>query len=197
MSRVFDIIVSFLALVFVLPLFVAVPILIILDSRGPVFFRQERVGFGRNPFKVLKFRSMVHFQPGDSAPITVGRDPRITRIGKLIRACKIDELPQFLNVLAGQMSVVGPRPEVPRYVALYPEPTAKIIFSVRPGITDPASVQFRNESDLLKHQQDPEAFYCSVLLPRKLKISCDYIMRRTILTDLGIILKTFLLCFRR
>lgn len=157
------------------------------DGR-PVLFRQQRVGRNERAFEILKFRSMRTGAPG--AQVSSDRDPRITRIGAVLRKTKIDELPQLVNVLRGEMSLVGPRPEVPRYVEEWPQELRPVILSVRPGITDPASIAFRNESELLAAAEDPEATYKDEILPRKAAMYADYVRSRTFRGDVQIMLDT-------
>ncbi|UDF37405.1 UNVERIFIED_ORG: sugar transferase [Shinella sp. XGS7] len=187
-KRAFDLLLSALGLLLLAPVLLLIALWVKLDSPGPVFFRQERVGrFGR-PFFIHKFRTMRVDNAG--LQITVGVDPRITRAGHFLRAAKLDELPQLWDVLRGAMSLVGPRPEVPRYVALYPPKLREIVLSVRPGITDPASLSFRNESELLAAAADPEREYVEVVMPTKLRLAAAYVRRATLRTDLRVILAT-------
>lgn len=189
-KRLFDIVCAGLGLLILLPLLVVLALWIKWDSPGPVLFRQERVGrFGR-PFHIHKFRSMRKDAPAVGPQITVGDDTRITRSGRLLRMAKLDELPQLWDVLRGTMSLVGPRPEVPRYVALYTPEQRELVLSVRPGITDPASLQFRNESEILACAADPEREYVEVILPIKLQIAGDYVRRASLRTDIGLIFAT-------
>ena len=188
-KRIFDIIVSLIGLIVLSPLFIIIAIAIALESKGGVFYKQIRVGKDGKPFKLLKFRSMYVGADKKGLLTVSGRDPRITRVGYFIRKFKLDELPQLINVLKGDMSLVGPRPEVPKYVELYTD-EQKEVLSVRPGITDPASIKFRNENDLLAQADDPEKFYIEKIMPEKIKISIDYIRKRNFFTDLGIIFKT-------
>ncbi|AZS82254.1 sugar transferase [Achromobacter sp. MY14] len=190
LKRLFDICCSALGLLVLLPFLAVLAIAIKLDSPGPVFFRQERVGRRGVPFQIHKLRSMQVRQSGIDRQITVGADDRITRVGKLIRQWKLDELVQLIDVLRGDMSLVGPRPEVPRYVAMYPVETRDEILSVRPGITDLASIHFRNESKILAQSTDPERAYLEVILPEKLKLQQQYVRTRSFTGDLGILLKT-------
>jgi lipopolysaccharide/colanic/teichoic acid biosynthesis glycosyltransferase len=155
-----------------------------------VFFRQERVGRGGRVFRIHKFRTMVADAPSRGLGITVGQDPRITRVGRWLRRSKLDELPQLIDVLAGHMSLVGPRPELARYVALYPADLRNQVLRVRPGITDPASLQFADEAALLAGSTDPERQYLEVLLPAKLRLSVEYARRATLITDLGVLART-------
>lgn len=187
-KRAFDLLLSALGLLLLAPVLLLIALWVKLDSPGPVFFRQERVGrFGR-PFFIHKFRTMRVDNAG--LQITVGVDPRITRAGRVLRAAKLDELPQLWDVLRGAMSLVGPRPEVPRYVALYPPQLREIVLSVRPGITDPASLSFRNESELLAAAADPEREYVEVVMPTKLRLAAAYVRRATLRSDLRVILAT-------
>jgi len=191
-KRVFDFLCAALGLALLAPLLLLLALWVKLDTPGPVFYRQERVGRHGKPFLIHKFRSM-HMSRGSDAPglqITVGADPRITRSGRFLRASKLDELPQLWDVLRGAMSLVGPRPEVPRYVALYPEAQRRIVLSVRPGITDPASLQFRHESELLARAADPEREYVEVLMPQKLRLACAYVETASLAQDLRIIART-------
>lgn len=184
-KRLFDLIASSFGLLLIAPLLLAIALWIKLDSPGPVFFRQERVGRHGTPFRIYKFRSMRQDNAG--LQITVGADDRITKSGHFIRAYKLDELPQLLNVLLGDMSLVGPRPEVPRYVALYPADVRAEVLSVRPGITDLASVQYRSESTLLAQSSNPEQTYVETILPAKLALCRQYVRERSFWLDLRII----------
>lgn len=190
-KRVFDIVSSLSGLLVLSPLFVIISILIKIDSRGDIFFRQIRVGQNEKPFRIYKFRSMKTEQSKKSLKITVGKDSRITKVGYFLRKYKLDELPQLINVFLGDMSVVGPRPEVPKYVKLYSNNDKKIIFSVKPGITDIASIYFRSESELLEKESDPEKAYIEKILPKKLRYYRFYIAKQSLLLDLQIIFKTF------
>jgi lipopolysaccharide/colanic/teichoic acid biosynthesis glycosyltransferase len=182
-----DVVLSSLALVFLAPLLALVALAVMLDSPGPVIFRQERVGRFGARFRILKFRSMRLDAERHGLAVTVGHDPRITRSGRFLRATKLDELPQLVNVLRGEMSIVGPRPEVPRYVALYPDAVREIVLSVRPGLTDPAALAFRDEAQILGASADPETAYVNDVMPRKLAMYVDYIQRRTVWSDVRII----------
>ena len=197
-KRVFDICFSVLALLVVSPLLAALAVWVKLDSPGPVFFRQVRVGrFGRE-FSILKLRTMrIDAAAQELLQITVGADPRITRAGRFLRKYKLDELPQFLNVLAGDMSVVGPRPEVPKYVALYPPDIRDVVLSLRPGVTDPASLAYRDEATLLAASEQPERTYMEVILPVKLRHAVAYQRRRSLRLDLVIVWQTVLAVFGR
>ena len=189
-KRVFDIAAALTGLVLLAPLFAAVAVWIRLDSPGPVFFRQERIGRGGVPFRIHKFRTMRVAAESSGPALTVGDDPRITRAGAWLRRSKLDELPQLIDVLRGDMSVVGPRPEVARYVAAYPPEIRAKVLSVRPGITDPASLQFRDESTLLARAADPEREYRDVVLPAKLRLAADYVDTATLAGDLRLIAST-------
>jgi lipopolysaccharide/colanic/teichoic acid biosynthesis glycosyltransferase len=166
-----------------------------LDSPGPVFFRQERVGRFGVPFRIHKFRTMSHAAAPQGPLITVGADARVTRAGAFLRRHKLDELAQLVDVLKGDMSLVGPRPEVPRYVAMYPPGLRDKVLSVRPGITDPASLQFRDESGLLARAADPEREYVEVVMPAKLRLAAQYVERASLGTDLHLIVRTLRLLF--
>jgi lipopolysaccharide/colanic/teichoic acid biosynthesis glycosyltransferase len=197
-KRVFDLLFSLCALVVTAPLWLVAALWIRLDTPGPVFFLQERVGLRGRRFLIYKFRTMKDDAAGAvGSQITVGADPRITRAGALLRRYKLDELPQFVNVLRGDMSVVGPRPEVPRYVDLYPPAARDAILCVRPGITDLASIAYRSESELLQGAQDPEAFYVSQVLPAKLEYGQRYVREQSLWLDLVIVWKTLAAMWRR
>jgi len=189
-KRLFDIVCAGLGLLILLPLLIVLALWIKWDSPGPVLFRQERVGRFGKPFYIHKFRSMRVDAPALGPQITVGEDPRITRSGRVLRAAKLDELPQLWDVLRGAMSLVGPRPEVPRYVALYTPAQRELVLSVRPGITDPASLQFSNESEVLARAADPEREYAEVILPAKLKLAGEYVRQASLWTDIRLILAT-------
>ena len=186
-KRLFDIVASGLGLLLLSPLLLLAAAWVRLDSPGPALFRQTRVGRFGVPFTIHKFRTM-RVEPG--AAITVGADPRITRSGHFLRATKLDELPQLWDVLRGAMSLVGPRPELPHYVELYPVAMRDVVLAVRPGITDPASLAFSHEAELLAAAADPEREYREVILPAKLKLSADYAARANLATDLRLILAT-------
>lgn len=189
-KRAFDIVVAGLGLLLLSPLLLTIAAWIKLDTRGPVFFRQQRVGRRGVPFRIHKFRTMRDDAPALGLQLTVGDDVRITRAGRFLRRAKLDELPQLIDVLAGTMSLVGPRPEVPRYVALYPAEVRDKVLSVRPGITDSASIEFRNESALLAAAADPEREYTEVVLPAKLRLAVDYVEHATLGRDLRLIALT-------
>lgn len=191
LKRAFDLLVASCALLVFAPLMPIIVVWIKLDSPGPVLFCQDRVGLRGRVFSIYKFRTMYAASAaGRGAQITVGADPRITRAGRFLRRHKLDELPQLINVLKGEMSVVGPRPEVPHYVALYPPETRELVLSVRPGITDLASIAYRDENALLAKADDPEAFYVEVVLPAKLAYCVQYVRTRSIGLDLAILGRT-------
>ena len=187
MKRAIDVAVSGIALLVLSPLFVLIGLATIFDSGFPVFYFQERVGWGFRRFRISKFRSMAAKHSGPK--ITVGGDSRVTRIGKILRATKMDELPQFWNVIAGDMSLVGPRPEIPEYVEMYRARYEKIL-TVRPGITDLASVCFRDEEGVLAEVANPMEHYAREILPRKLDLAEEYVRRRSGLLDVSILLRT-------
>ena len=190
-KRIFDLFFALIGLIILAPLFLVVSIWIKLDSPGPAFFRQTRIGKFEEKFEIYKFRTMFVNAEKRGKLITVGEDNRITRSGKLLRKYKLDEIPQLINVLKGDMSFVGYRPEVPKYVDLY-TPEQREIFKIRPGVTDLASIKFRNESDLLATAEDPEKLYVGSIMPRKLELNRQYLQKKSLLFDIFIILKTFL-----
>ncbi len=189
-KRAFDLLASAVGLILLSPLFLVVALWIKCDSRGPVFYRQTRVGRGNVDFRLFKFRSM--FVDSDKKGLlTVGdHDSRVTKSGYFIRKYKLDELPQLINVFIGDMSFVGPRPEVRRYVNLYTKEQLHVL-DVRPGITDRASVKYRNENDLLAKASDPEEYYINVIMQDKLAINLDYVANHTLLSDISLIFSTF------
>ena len=187
-KRAFDVVVSAVGLVVLSPVFLGVAVAIKLTDGGPVFFRQERVGMGGQVFRIHKFRSMRVANEG--ALVTSANDSRITPVGAFLRKSKLDELPQLIDVLVGDMSVVGPRPEVPRYVELWGEEARREILSIRPGITDPAAIAFRNEQDELAAADDPERHYVEVILPKKVAMYRDYVQHRSFVGDLAVIART-------
>jgi lipopolysaccharide/colanic/teichoic acid biosynthesis glycosyltransferase len=195
-KRLFDVLVAGLGVLVLAPVFIGIALWVKLDSPGPVLFRQERVGQGGRLFRIRKFRTMRADAPALGPQITVGADARITRAGRFLRAAKLDELPQLLDVLQGTMSLVGPRPEVPRYVAHYPPEVRAIVLSVRPGITDLASIEYRNESAQLAAASDPEHEYLNVVLPAKLALAQRYVSERSLWGDVRIILRTLGAVFR-
>lgn len=190
MKRLFDIVASGLGLVVLSPLFLILAIWIKLDSKGPVFYRQVRVGRNNKDFRIFKFRSMRVGADKGSLVTIGGHDPRVTRSGFFIRKFKFDELPQLINVFVGEMSLVGPRPEVRHYVD-YWTPEQMHVLDVRPGITDPASIKFRNENELMEKADDPEKFYIEVIMQEKIKLYFEYVNKHSFLYDMGLIFKTF------
>ena len=190
MKRAFDIVMSWLGLLVLSPLFLILAVWIKLDSPGPVFYRQVRVGRYNRDFRIFKFRSMRVGADKGSLVTIGGRDPRITRSGYFIRKFKLDELPQLINVLVGDMSLVGPRPEVRHYVD-YWTPEQMHVLDVRPGITDPASIKFRNENELMAQAEDPEKYYIEVIMQEKLKLYLEYVRSHSFWGDIKLIFKTF------
>lgn len=191
-KRLFDVLLSSLGLLVLAPALLLIAALIKLDSPGPILFRQERVGrFGRT-FRIHKFRTMRHEPAGQGLQITVGADRRITRVGEVLRRTKLDELPQLFDVWLGDMSLVGPRPEVPRYVAHYPQALREKVLSVRPGITDIASIEYRDESSVLAHAADPEQAYIHEVLPHKLELAARYVDQSSLWLDVRLICRTVL-----
>jgi len=191
MKRMFDLMVSFCGLLLLWPVLLISAVLIKLTSPGPALYRQQRMGLNFQPFDILKFRTMVVDAHKLGGQITAGRDPRITSVGHFLRKTKIDELPQLINVFKGEMSFVGPRPEVPRYVEMFRDDYAELL-KVRPGITDIASLKYRHESDLLGESENPETTYVQEILPDKIALAKEYIRRSSILFDLKLIFKTVL-----
>lgn len=192
-KRSLDVAFSFLALLLASPIFLIAALAVWLDSGLPILFRQERVGLGFERFHVLKFRTMSN--EGSGPMVTVRGDRRVTRVGRILRLTKVDELPQFWNVLRGDMSVVGPRPEVPRYVELFKE-RYKTILSIRPGITDFASIVYRDEESVLARSEDPVRAYTDQVLPRKLDLADKYVREGNILIDLYLIASTAIATIR-
>jgi lipopolysaccharide/colanic/teichoic acid biosynthesis glycosyltransferase len=190
MKRLFDIVASGLGLIVLSPLFLILAIWIKLDSKGPVFYRQVRVGYKNKDFRIFKFRSMRVGADKGSLVTIGGHDPRVTRSGYFIRKFKFDELPQLINVFLGEMSLVGPRPEVRHYVD-YWTPEQMHVLDVRPGITDPASIKFRNENELMEKAEDPEKYYIEVIMQEKIKLYLEYVEKHSFFYDLGLIFKTF------
>ena len=188
LKRIFDIISSLFGLILLLPFMIIIAILIKLDSKGPIFFKQVRVTKNGREFKIFKYRTM-RVGSDKYSQITVGKDDRITKIGLFLRKYKLDEIPQLINVLIGDMSLVGPRPEVPKYVALYTEEQREIL-KVRAGITDYASIEFSNENDILADEADPEKAYIGKIMPRKIELNKKYLSEISVITDIKIILLT-------
>jgi len=189
-QRSLDLIVASLFLMISLPILLVVAVLVKLSSPGPVFFRQARLGRGGKTFRILKFRSMITVQNGGPS-VTVAGDRRITPIGKILRRTKLDELPQLINVVLGEMSLVGPRPEVPNYKHVYQNGFEKVL-RARPGITDPVSLQLADEENFLKQFPDPLQAYEQIVLPRKLALSLEYLQHRSVANDVQIIFLTVL-----
>ena len=199
-KRVIDLLVSFIGLILLSPLFIVLAILIKRGSKGPVFYRGERIGLYGRPFKIFKFRTMVMDAEEIGPSSTSGSDPRVTKVGEKLRKFKIDELPQLINVFLGQMSLVGPRPEVKKFVDMYTE-EEKAILTVHPGITDWSSLKFPNEDEILKAHSDeyPDAdeAYAVYIRPEKLRLQLEYVRNYNLLTDLKIILKTFTVVLKK
>lgn len=190
MKRLFDIVASGLGLIVLSPLFLILALWIKLDSKGPVFYRQVRVGYKNKDFRIIKFRSMRMGADKGSLVTIGGHDPRVTRSGYYIRKFKLDELPQLINVFMGDMSLVGPRPEVRHYVD-YWTPEQMHVLDVRPGITDPASIKFRNENELMEKAENPEKYYIEVIMQEKIKLYLEYVQKHGFWYDMGLIFKTF------
>jgi lipopolysaccharide/colanic/teichoic acid biosynthesis glycosyltransferase len=195
-KRIFDLIFTVPGLIVLLPFFIIIAVWVKMDSIGPVFYRQERVGRSGKLFRIYKFRTMVVDADKTGRAITVGEDPRITRSGAVLRKYKLDELPQLINVVKGQMSLVGPRPEVPHYVNMY-TPEQRAVLELMPGITDPASIKYRNENELLAAatdadgiEVDPEYIYVHEIMPDKIKINLEYAAKANVVSDFGIIIRT-------
>ena len=189
-KRLFDFIVSSLGLLILFPVLLALAVWVKIDSPGPIFFRQVRVGLGGKPLRIHKFRTMIDNGELLGLQITVGADPRVTRAGKFLRKYKLDELPQLIDVWVGAMCLVGPRPEVPRYVAHYPEGVRKLILSVKPGITDKASIEFKDENEILGKAVDPHLAYINEVLPIKLRYYQDYVANQSLASDIKLIFAT-------
>ena len=189
MKRVFDFTLSALGLLILGPLFVLVAILIKLDSPGPIFFRQERMGQGFRPFLIYKLRTMIQNAHTQGPLVTAGRDSRVTRVGGVLRRTKIDELPQLLNVLKGEMSFVGPRPEVRKYAEMFRQDYEEIL-RIKPGITDLASLKYRHETEVLGRSSNPEEQYVTQILPDKIKLAKEYLMMSSFWVDMRVITKT-------
>lgn len=190
MKRLFDVVASGLGLIVLSPLFLILAIWIKLDSKGSVFYRQVRVGRNNKDFRIFKFCSMRVGADKGSLVTIGGHDPRVTRSGYFIRKFKFDELPQLINVFFGDMSLVGPRPEVRHYID-YWTPEQMHVLDVRPGITDPASIKFRNENELMEKAEDPEKYYIEVIMQEKIKLYLEYVEKHSFFYDLGLIFKTF------
>jgi len=189
MKRLFDLLFSLVGLLILSPFFILLSLLILVTMGWPIFYRQIRVGRGGREFKIIKFRSMVKNAEKRGLPVTTGGDRRITPIGRFLRRTKLDELPQLLNVVSGDMSLVGPRPEVPKYVTLYDDRQRQVL-SVRPGLTDPASIVYRHEEKILARYPDTEKAYIEVLMPAKLLLNLAYIEKQSFCRDLALIGRT-------
>jgi lipopolysaccharide/colanic/teichoic acid biosynthesis glycosyltransferase len=192
-KRVIDVVASAVSLAALAPALAAIAVAVKLDSPGPVLFRQRRAGRDRRPFTILKFRSMRDGARG--RPLTAAQDARVTRVGRFLRRHKLDELPQLWNVLVGDMSLVGPRPEVERYVRLFPEAYTRIL-AIRPGLTDFAALAYRDEETLLQASPDPEAAYTTSVLPAKITLYQRYLDEMSLRTDLALVLRTLAACLR-
>jgi lipopolysaccharide/colanic/teichoic acid biosynthesis glycosyltransferase len=191
MKRVFDIVLSFVGLIFLGPLLILIAFVMKCTTIGPIIYKQVRVGKDNNDFLIFKFRTMVVDADKVGLLTVGGRDPRITKLGYYLRKYKLDELPQLANVVIGDMSFVGPRPEVRKFVDLYSDKQMEVL-KVRPGITDLASIEFRNENELLSTQEDPHSYYIEVIMPKKLEINISYIKESSLFKDIGVIIKTIL-----
>ena len=194
-KRILDLVGAGAGVVLLSPLFLVVALLVKAQDRGPVFFRQERVGYRGRPFRIWKFRTMIPGAEGQGLPLTVGKDRRVTRVGAWLRRLKLDELPQLFNVLVGDMTLVGPRPEVPRYVASYGLEQRRVLELV-PGVTDEASIRYLDESAMLSAAADPEQMYVSEIIPEKIRLNLAYAAHATVWTDLRVILSTLRRLFR-
>ncbi|AGX45085.1 sugar transferase [Clostridium saccharobutylicum] len=192
-KRIFDIICSGLGLIVLSLVFLVIALRIKTGSDGPIFFKQIRVGEKGKEFEILKFRTMVVDAEKLGRQITVGNDSRITKIGAFLRKYKLDELPQLINVFKGDMSLVGPRPEVPRYVKMYNEEQRKVL-EVKPGITDLASIRYRDENELLGKAENPDEFYINTIMPDKLALNVEYIKKSNVFFDIYIIIQTIIKC---
>lgn len=191
MKRLFDVVASLIALVLLAPVFIVIGITVLVGSTGGAFFKQTRIGRDGRSFSLLKFRTMVTGSEAKGQLTVGGRDPRITGVGHILRKSKLDELPQLINIVRGDMSIVGPRPEVPKYVALY-TPEQREALSVRPGLTSLASLAYINENELLGKSADPEHTYTEVIMPAKLALDLKYVRERSLALDLRIIVRTFM-----
>ncbi len=195
LKRLFDLIFSLIGLIITSPLLVLIAILIKLDSKGPIFYRGTRIGQFGKPFRIFKFRTMVVNAEELGGPSTAGDDSRLTKIGKLLKKFQLDELPQLINVLEGEMSCVGPRPEVKMYVDMMTNEERSTILSIKPGMTDLASLWDFHESEVLKGSPDPEKSYMEKIRPTKIKLQLEYVKTRSFMLDLKIIIKTILKIF--
>jgi lipopolysaccharide/colanic/teichoic acid biosynthesis glycosyltransferase len=196
-KRLFDLVIASVGLVLLAPLLLGAALWIRLDSAGPVLFRQERVGRGGRVFRIHKLRTMHVGAPQQGPAITTHGDARVTRAGRLLRHYRVDELPQLIDVIRGDMSLVGPRPELPRFVALYPPALREQVLAVRPGLTDPAALEFVDEAQIIARASDAERVYVEQILPRKLKAQAAYVGRATLATDVAVIGRTLRLLWAR
>jgi len=190
LKRIFDILASGIGIVALLPVYALVALAVAFDSPGPIIFRQLRLGKNESPFYILKFRTMRHDGEGSGRLITTRDDPRITRVGRILRKWKLDELPQLINVVCGDMSMVGPRPEVPKFIDCLSPEQRELLFSVKPGITDLAALEYRNEEVILAGSDQPESLYVDVILPAKFALYQQYIRERNFWLDLKLIFRT-------
>jgi len=188
-KRSFDVCISSIGLLLLSPFFLVIAAVIKLDSSGPVFFRQERIGYGFDKFRICKFRTMVVDAPKKGNLLTAFNDDRITKVGRLLRKAKIDEMPQLFNVLLGDMTLVGPRPEVEKYVRLFTDDYRQVL-KIRPGITDLASLKYRNESEMLRFAENAEEEYITRVLSDKIALAKEYVRRSSFFFDISLILKT-------
>lgn len=188
-KRGFDFITSTIGFLLISPILLIIAVLIKITSKGPILFKQKRVGKNALVFNILKFRTMVVDAEKVGRQITVGNDSRITKVGIFLRKYKLDELPQLINVIKGDMSLVGPRPEVPKYVELYNE-NQKRVLEVRPGITDYASIEYRDENSILGNVENPEEYYINIIMPHKIDLNMEYIENNNVFIDIAIIFKT-------
>lgn len=195
-KRLFDLFFSFVGISLFLPVGTLIALIIKIDDGGPIFYIQERVGQRGRHFKMIKFRTMIRDADKIGSAITIGKDSRITRVGRWLRSFKLDEFPQLFNVLKGEMSFVGPRPEVPKYVALYND-TEREVLNLVPGITDPASIIYRNENEILGKFGDPEKHYVEKIMPDKIRINLEYAKKANVLSDIFVILQTIGLLFKK
>lgn len=195
-KRIFDLCLVIPGLILLSPVLLLLALCVKLDSRGPIFFRQIRTGFKGKPFSILKFRSMIVNAEKQGLQITASGDSRITRVGRILRKTKLDELPQLFNVARGEMSLVGPRPEVPRYTQLYTPEQAQVL-DYLPGITDPASIAFRHEESILAASKNPDETYVQKIMPEKIRINLEYQKQADVFTDLLVIFRTFTSIFTR
>ena len=196
MKRLLDIIVASIALLILFPFMLIIFFCIVLESKGGLFYKQERVGKNKKLFNLYKFRSMKKNADKEGLLTVGGKDPRVTRVGYFLRKSKLDELPQLINIIKGDMSIVGPRPEVPKYVALYDENQQRVL-SVRPGLSDFASIKYIDENKLLEKAENPEEFYIQKIMPDKLHLNLEYIDNKSFAKDFRIILQTLIRLFNR